>query len=253
MAGTGGVVGMGGVVGTGGVVGMGGAVGSGGSTLMGGTTGMAAGGAVGSGGAVAGSGGARTGGMVGSGGAGAGGVVGSGGAGVGGTGAGGRGGTVSGGAGGSAAGGTGGTTRDAGATGGTGGLDAGQTSTYSGCLFGGGINRAVVAKLDPQAGICVALVLSQPAFGPDAGFGLTITQGWGVEFASRWPSTTADCVQRFPPAGAESATSASGSVSVNTSSATIGVDAVLYFPASDTGPAQSIELKAQNVDINHAC
>jgi hypothetical protein len=59
---------------------------------------------------------------------------------------------ATGGAGGTAAGGMGGsTTRDASASDGASGFDAGQTSTYSGCLFIGGINRAVVAKFDPQA------------------------------------------------------------------------------------------------------
>jgi hypothetical protein len=182
----------------------------------------------------------------GSGGAGSGGLLGSGGSGAGGTAAGGRGGSVTGGTGGTA-------TTDAGAAGGTTGFDAGQASIYSGCIFIGGINRAVVAKFDPQAGVCVALVLAQPGGSGDGGFGLTISQSWGVESTSLWQSATADCAQRFAPGGAASATSASGSVSVDTSSTTIDVDAVLYFPASDAGAAQSIEMKAQGVDINHGC
>jgi hypothetical protein len=143
---------------------------------------------------------------------------------------------------------------DAGATGGASGFDAVPASTYSGCMYIGGIDRAIVAKFDPQAGLCVALVLSEPAFGPDAGFGLTITKGWGVEYAGLWPSTTADCAQRFVPMDASSAAdSASGSVTINSSSATIDVDAVLYFPATDAGAARSVELKAQAVDIKHGC
>jgi hypothetical protein len=124
-------------------------------------------------------------------------------------------------------------------------------------MYIGGIDRAVVAKFDPRASICVALVLSEPAFGPDAGFGLTITQGWGVEYARLWPSTTGDCAQRFAPVGSTSsavaAASASGRVSINNSTTTIDVDAVLYFPATDTGAARSVELKAQAVDIKHGC
>jgi hypothetical protein len=49
------------------------------------------------------------------------------------------------------------------------------------------------------------------------------------------------------------ADSASGSVTINSSSATIDVDAVLYFPATDAGAARSVELKAQAVDIKHGC
>jgi hypothetical protein len=169
-------------------------------------------------------------------------------AGTGGTGAGGMVGTggstaVTGGSGGTTAGGSGGSTTG----------DAGAASVYSGCMFIGGINRAVVAKFEPQAGVCVALVLAQPGPDQDAGSGLSVTESWGVESASLWPSTTGDCARRFAPGEAESAASASGSVSVDTSSTTIDVDAVLHFPASDAGPARSIELKAQGVDINHGC
>lgn len=143
---------------------------------------------------------------------------------------------------------------DAGATGGASGFDAEPASTYSGCMYIGDIDRAVVAKFDPHAGFCVALVLSEPAFGPNGGFGLTITKGWGVEDASLWPSTSGECAQRLAPLGSSSAAdSASGNVSINSSSATIDVDAVLYFPATDAGAARSIELKAQGVDIKHGC
>jgi hypothetical protein len=158
--------------------------------------------------------------------------------------------------GGTSGGGAGGeTTKDAGttATGGAGGVDAGRASSYSGCRYIGGIDRAVVAKFDPQAGLCVVLALASPAGAPDASLGMTITQYWGVESAHLWSSTADDCAQRFTPAGAVSATSASGSVTVNQTPATIDIDAVLNFPASDGGPARSVELKAQGVDINKGC
>jgi len=42
-------------------------------------------------------------------------------------------------------------------------------------------------------------------------------------------------------------------VSIVTSGATIDVDAVLDFPSSDGGPAQTVEMKAQGVTFNHGC
>jgi hypothetical protein len=139
-------------------------------------------------------------------------------------------------------------------TGGSTGSDAGLATTYVGCMYIGGIDRAVVAKFDPQAGVCVALVLASPSGAPDAGFGMTLTKGWGVQSTALWPSATAgDCAQLSPPASAEHATSATGSVSVNATPATIDIDAVLSFPATDGGAARSIELKAQGVDINRGC
>ena len=55
------------------------------------------------------------------------------------------------------------------------------------------------------------------------------------------------------PGHEASATSASGSVTIHNSPYTLDIDAVLNFPASDAGPAQSIEMKAQGVDLNHGC
>jgi hypothetical protein len=157
--------------------------------------------------------------------------------------------------------GAGGSTGNGGASGasgaGTGGTttgDGGQPSIYSGCIYIGGINRAVVAKFDPQTSICVALLLTQPNHA-DAGLGMTIAESWGLEGTGMWTSPTPDCTHLTSAPITMRATSASGNVSVNYSSTapTIDIDAVLSFPASDAGPAQSVELKAQGVDINHGC
>ena len=254
---SGGASGSGGTIGTGGITMAGGSAGAGAggtsSTAVGGTGGSGTGGATmsgtggrnpggaqtgGAGTSAGGSGGTRTGGTQGSGGSGTGGMSGSGGSGSGGT---------------LGSGGT--TTRDAGtaATGGTGGLDAGQAATYSGCTYIGGIDRAGVAKFDPQTGLCVALVLASPSGAPDAGFGLSLTPSWGVQSATLWPSTAGDCANWVRVNGVASATSASGSVTIHNSPYTLDIDAVLSFPASDAGPAQSIEMKAQGVDLNHGC
>lgn len=248
---------------SGGTSGTGGALGGGGTVTSGGGGGSA-------GGRVGGGGSATSGGAGGSAGAGMAGttVTGAGGSGIAG-GAGGRGGTAGAGTGGTTAGaggarldgsagtdgaGTGGTpSTDGAATGGASGFDAAATSTYSGCTYIGGIDRAVVAKFDPQAGTCVAIVLFEPSRGSDAGLGLTITQGWGLESVSLWTSTTGQCAQRMAPAGRVSATSASGSVSINASASTIDVDAVLGFPATDAEAPRSVELKATGVDMNHGC
>lgn len=255
--GSGGTIGTGGAIGTGGITVMGGSGGAGlggtSGTAMGGTSGRGTGGATtsgtggrntggaqtgGGGTSAGGSGGTRTGGTPGSGGSATGGMLGSGGLGTGGT---------------PGSGGT--TTRDAGAaaTGGTGGLDAGQAATYSGCTYIGGFDRAGVAKFDPQTGRCVALVLASPSGAPDAGFGLSLTPSWGVQSATLWPSTADDCAQWVKVSGVASATSASGSVTIHNSPYTLDIDAVLNFPASDAGPAQSIEMKAQGVALNHGC
>jgi hypothetical protein len=146
-------------------------------------------------------------------------------------------------------GGAGGTTSPG--SGGTTTRDAGQASIYSGCRYIGGYNRAVIAKFDPAAGICVAIVLMEPGR-TDAGLGLTITENWGLESTGLWPSTTSNCATRAL-VDTRAATSAQGSVSVSYSPATIDVDAVLTFPASDAGPAQTIELSAQGVDNSHGC
>jgi hypothetical protein len=244
----------------------GGALGTGGSTTASGSGGAAsggtagtsiagAGGNVGRGGAttfgsggvvIGGSGGTRTGGMVGTGGSSKGGTAGTTAGGVGGaiTGSGG----VVGGAGGTA-------TQDAGgmATGGTGGLDAGQAGTYSGCNYIGGINRAVVAKFDAQTGLCTVLVLASPGGATDAAFGLTITTNWGMETTGLWSSAVDDCAKRPLPTGSVRAIDATGSVTVTPSMRTIDIDAELTFPASDAGPARSVKLKAQGVDINKGC
>jgi hypothetical protein len=265
----GGVVGSGGAVASGGASGTGGAVSTGGITVVGGSGGVGFGGTSGT--AMGGTGGRGTGGVTtsGTGGRNTGGAQ----TGGGGTSAGGSGGTRTGGASGSGGSVTGGmlgsgglgmggtlgsggtTTRDAGtaATGGTGGLDAGQAATYSGCTYIGGIDRAGVAKFDPQTGLCVALVLASPSGAPDAGFGLSFTPNWGVQSATLWPSTAGDCANWVRVSGVASATSASGSVAIHNSPYTLDIDAVLNFPASDAGPAQSIEMKAQGVDLNHGC
>ena len=225
----GGTGGPGTTIGTGGRD-AGGAGSGGGSTTTGGTGGPRTGGTPGSGGA-------GPGGMVGSGGLGSGGKVGSGGSGRGGSGGGGI------------------TTRDAGtaATGGTGGLDAGQAATYSGCIYIGGIDRAGVAKFDPQTGLCVALVLTSPSSSRDGGLGLSLSPSWGAQSATLWSSTAADCMQWVRVTAATSATSASGSVTIHNSSNTLDIDAVFSFPASDAGPAQSIEMNAQGVALNQGC
>jgi hypothetical protein len=200
---------------------------------------------------LVGSGGTGTGGVIGSGGSGTGGVVGSGGSGTAGTPVGGTGGSMGGGAGG-----TGGTTaKDASAdvTQDSPGFDGNQTVIYSGCGYGGDIERAVVAKFDARAGVCVTLVLESPHAAPDASFGMTISQNWGVAALKLWASSTNDCATRNPPSGAVGASSASGSVTVNRSAGTIDIDAVFDFPASDAGPRQSVELKAQGVDFMHNC
>jgi hypothetical protein len=252
---TGGLLGAGGASSAGGVIGTGGRVGTGGAS-------SAVGGAMGTGGRVGNGGASGTGGGSGvGGGSGRGGAIATGGSGGGGStgssGTGGRGGTggssSTGGSSGTGGSGTGGSGTGGSGTGDAGGGDAGQASTYSGCRYIGGIDRAVVAKLDAQAGVCVALALAAPNGAPDAGFGMTITPTWGVESTSLWPSTTGPCSLRGGPAGSAHATSASGSVIVNSSPPTIDIDAVLYFPATDGGAAQAIELQAQGVDINRGC
>jgi hypothetical protein len=102
-----------------------------------------------------------------------------------------------------------------------------------------------LAKFDPQTGLCVALVLASPSGARDAGFGLSLTSSWGVQSATLWPSTAGDCVQWVRVSVVASATSASSSVTIHNSPNTLDIDAVLNFPASDAGPAQSIEMKAQ--------
>ncbi len=110
----------------------------------------------------------------------------------------------------------------------------------------------MVGKFDPESGTCAVLVLTQSH--ADASMGLTLSENWVVEATSLWRSTTADCAARTTSKGAVAATSAAGSVTINyPATTTLDIDAVLSFPASDAGPAQSVELKAQGVDIRHSC
>jgi hypothetical protein len=111
----------------------------------------------------------------------------------------------------------------------------------------------VVARFDAQAGICVTLVLESPHVAPDASFGMTISEYWGVAALAQWPSSTDDCATRNPTSGALGASSASGSVTVNRSSGTIDIDAAFEFPATDWGAVQSVEMEAQGVDFMHNC
>jgi hypothetical protein len=163
-----------------------------------------------------------------------------------------------------AAGGAGGETEgrggatSAGGAGGTTAMDAGVDGvqgpvTYSGCGYGGDIERAVVARFDAQAGTCVTLVLESPHRAPDAGLGMTISTNWGVAALVQWPSSINDCATRNPPASALRVSSASGNVTVNRSSGTIDIDAVFEFPVTDWGAAQSVEMKAQGVDYMQNC
>jgi type IV secretory pathway TrbL component len=145
------------------------------------------------------------------------------------------------GAGGAAAGGTGGST-----TGGSGG----GAAVYTGCSYIGGYDRAVVVKFDPQTGTCVALLLMSPMRETDASAGLTITSPWGLMSASMWRSTT-DCQSDGMPSGAAKAISASGNVTVNWSPASIDIDAIVTFQSADG--LQSVELKAQGLDIDQSC
>lgn len=240
-AGTGGWLGSGGAITTGGAPGTGGA-------MTGSTTGLGTGGrggTTGSGGAAT-DGGPGPGGRVGTGGYGFAGVLGTGGGPAGRTG--GTGGTATGGS-------DGGAARDASADGEKDGPgnDGDAAVVYSGCGYGGGIDRAVVARFDARAGVCVTLVLESPHSAPDASFGMTISPYWGVAAIFLWPSATADCATRNPIAGALGASSASGSVTVDRVSGTIDIEAVFDFPSSDAGPAQSVEMKAQAVDFMHNC
>jgi hypothetical protein len=263
---TGGTVGGGGAIGSGGTIasttvrGSGGAVaggthgtastgtggvggaGSGGATSTGSNPRGTGGGAGGGTGGIAGSGGARTGGNVGGGGVGTGGAIRTGGAS-----GGGAGGTVMGGAGGSEV-------VDASPvdTGGAPGVDGGQGIVYSGCRYVGGISRAYLAKFDPQAGLCVVIVFLQPT-SSDAGLDLTVTTlGWGVGGISLVRSTSGDCLHPSGT-GSVSATSASGSATLNNYGETIDIDAALTFPASDAGPSVTVEMKAQAVPTGHSC
>jgi hypothetical protein len=68
-----------------------------------------------------------------------------------------------------------------------------------------------------------------------------------------WSSATDMCATRTPPTGGFAASSATGSVTVNRSSSTIDIDAVVAFPSSDAGPAQSVEMKAQGVPFMLNC
>lgn len=259
-------VATGGAPGTGGVLGVGGATGTGGAT---GVSGAGTGGAPGGrGGAVTG-GGLGTGGKLGSGGyvyvpAG---VIGVGGyapggyvpAGVPGTGGKAVGGVTGTRAGGSAAGGSGGTggatAKDASADGASdgAGVDGGAAVVYSGCGYGGGIERAVIARFDARAQVCVTLVLESPHKAPDASFGMTISPNWGVAAIVLWPSTNADCATRNPPRDGRGAASATGNVTVNRAPGTIDIDAVFDFSSSDAGAAQSVEMKAQGVSFMPNC
>jgi hypothetical protein len=139
-----------------------------------------------------------------------------------------------------------------GGAGGAGGGDGGGPGIYTGCSYIGGYDRAVVAKFDPQAGACVVVALMAPVRA-DASTGLTITSPWWIEYVTMWSSTTAECLSKGVRSGAAQATSASGSVTVNWSPATIDIDAILTFQPVDGGPSQSVELKAQGVDLDRSC
>jgi hypothetical protein len=209
--------------------------GGGGGTVTGGVGGIGSGGSGGTG--TGGAGGSATGGSTGSG-ATKGGSTGSGGI----AGSGGDAGVSTGGAGGTGTGGVSGT-----GAGGSGG-GSGATDVYSGCAYIGGIDRLVVAKASAQGGICVTLVLVDSGSTKD--FGLTISSPWRVGFAARWPASTAPCTTSLPPAGASSASSGTGTVTVNGSlgmSPTIDVDAVLSFPQGDSGVSESEPLQARGV------
>jgi hypothetical protein len=248
--------------GTGGAIGTGGLPGAGGASELGGRVGE--GGGLGSGGAGAGGlmgmGGAKSGGTMGTGG-----KLGAGGyvyvpAGVIGTGGKPAGGVTGTRAGGSAAGGSGGgtggaTARDASADGASdgAGVDGGAAIVYSGCGYGGGIERAVIARFDARAQVCVTLVLESPHNAPDASFGMTISPNWGVAALVLWPASSADCATRNPPRDGRGASSASGNVTVDRTPGTIDIDAVFEFPATDGGAAQSVEMKAQGVDYMRNC
>jgi hypothetical protein len=247
--------------GTGGAVGTGGLPGAGGATGLGGRVGE--GGGLGSGGAgvggLMGMGGAKTGGTMGTGG-----KLGAGGyvyvpAGVIGTGGKPAGGVTGTRAGGSAAGGSGGTggatAQDASADGASdgAGVDGGAAIVYSGCGYGGDIERAVIARFDARAQACVTLVLESPHKAPDASFGMTISPNWGVAALVLWSSATDVCATRVPPRDGRGATSATGNVTVNRSSGTIDIDAAFDFPSTDAGAAQSVGMKAQGVDFMRNC
>jgi hypothetical protein len=194
------------------------------------------------------------GGTVGTGGSGSGGVPGRGGSGSGGTRVGGAGGSAIDGGGGATASGTGGTTAvDGSPEGGEDvpGIDGIPLVVYSGCSYIGGIERAAVARFDGRG--CVTLVLESPHVAPDASFGMTITQYWGVAAIGQWPSSTGDCATLGPPSSALGASSASGSVTVDRSPGTIDIDAVFNFPATDWGAVRTVEMKAQGVVFMRSC
>jgi hypothetical protein len=224
--------GSGGASGTGATDG-GSSAGSGGSGTGGAGSGGTGAGGRGSGGASAGSGGAGSGGR---GGAGSGGSGTDGGAG--GAGSGGRGGAGSGGSG------------TGGSAGGSGGAGGQPGVSYSGCSFGGGIVRLVVAKRDTQKNLCVVLVLDQPGTNP---FNLTLPQSWGMEFAFAMPATAASCLARFPPAGSVAAIGGTGTVGIPPTPTPVAmVDVTLTFPA-DAGVGPTERLLADSVTAPLGC
>jgi hypothetical protein len=130
--------------------------------------------------------------------------------------------------------------------------DAGQLG-YSGCAYIGGIDRALVGKFDTQTGRCVAILLTSPGRGVDAGVGLTVSDFWSVDSIMLWPVTTEGCGQLTRPAGALLATAATGTVTVDRSQQTIDVDGTLTFPATDAGPPVTVEMKAKGVSLRSSC
>jgi hypothetical protein len=225
-----------------------GGAGSGGAGT--GSGGAGAGGtSAGTGGAGTGTGGAGTGtGGAGTGGAGTGGGAGAGGTGGAGSGGRGSGGSSGGGSGGSSGGASGGSSGGASGSGGAGG----DTISYAGCMFIGGVNRLVIAKRDTARDLCVVLVLASPV--TNNPFNLTLPPSMGMEYAYAMPAQ-ADCRQRNLPPGAASAIGGTGSVvSLPTPQPTYNVDVTFTFqPDSSIGVGASERLMATSVLASVGC
>jgi hypothetical protein len=169
------------------------------------------------------------------------------GGGGGGAGGGGGGGTGGGGAAGADGGGAG-SSGDGGDA--SGGGDA-SSAAYSGCRFGGGIDRIVVVKRDPARGFCFKVVF---ATSNQPHPGLTLPSGWSVESAGASPLSATCDVNRNPPSFPAGSVTGSADWSGPTSPPdSANVDVVLTFPAGDAGLPATEPLTAQSVDTSTLC
>ncbi len=131
--------------------------------------------------------------------------------------------------------------------------DAIGEPSYAACSFGSGIGRTLIAERDPVRDLCVVLVISRPAFGQpsvDSSGLVVLPPGMGVEYAFATTTTGSDCRLTAPPAGAVSAITATGVVTMT--NRLVDVDATLTFPAIDGGP-NSERIVATALDSSPAC